>query len=246
MENKVPKNDKINMKKLMLLGLLVLFSINVTFAQRTKPKRSTRTTRSVQKSDPKAVAILDKVNKKYAAYKSMQIELTLTIQDGAYKEVQKGKVTVKGNKFKIESRDQEIVSDGKTNWVYLKNNGDLQISNPEPDDMPIFSSPDKLLKSYEKDFISGLIGEFKEGNRMIYRIEFKPKSRRSEYSKVRVTIDKKTKSILKIKVFEKNNTHYTIKVTRLVKNVTLKDSFFKFDARKRGIKEDKIIDLREG
>ena len=111
------------MKKLMLLGLLVLFSINVTFAQRTKPKRSTRTTRTVQKSDPKAVAILDKVNKKYAAYKSMQIELTLTIQDGAYKEVQKGKVTVKGNKFKIESRDQEIVSDGKTNWVYLKNNG---------------------------------------------------------------------------------------------------------------------------
>lgn len=223
------------MRKLMLLGLLALFSISVATAQR-KPSR-------VQKSDPKAVSVLNQVNKKYAAYKSMQIDLSLTIEDGNYKEVQKGKVTVKGNKFKIESKDQEIVSDGKTNWVYLKNKGDLQISNPEPDDIPIFSSPDKLLKSYEKDFVSGLMGEVKEGNRMVYKIEFKPKSRRSEYSKIRVTIDKKTKSILKIKVFEKSNMHYTIKVTRLVKNVTLNNSFFKFDEKK--VAEDKIIDLRE-
>lgn len=228
------------MKKLIILGLMVLFGISAVTAQRTKPK----TTRSVQKSDPKAVAILNKVNKKYAAYKSMQIDLTLTIQEGNYKEVQKGKVTVKGNKFKIESKEQEIVSDGMTNWVYLKTNGDLQISNPEPDDMPIFSSPDKLIKRYERDFISGLIGEFKEGNRMVYRIEFKPKSRRSEYSKVRVTIDKNTKSILRIKIFEKSNMHYTINVTRLVKNITIKDSFFKFD--ESSVPDDKKIDLREG
>ena len=233
-----------DMKRLMLMSLMCLIGFGV-LAQKSKttPRTSYATkARLAHKSDPKSVAILSKVNKKYAAYKSMKIDLVVTIADGDYKETQQGKVYVKGNKFKIVSKDQEIVSDGKTNWVYLKRLKELQISNPDPDDIALFSSPDKLLKSYEKDFTSALIGEATEGGKSVYKIEFKPKDRNSEYSKVRVTIAKNTFTINKIKVFDKSNIHYTVAVKSFVRNSSLSDSFFTFDTKK--VPKDNIMDLR--
>lgn len=214
------------MKKLMLIGLLTFVAVGL-FAQ--KPSLGQAKSGNAEKSDPKSVNILSSVNKKYASYKSMKMDLKVTIEDGKFKEEQTGKVSVQGNKFRIDSKDQLIVSDGKKNWVYLKASKELQISKPDPDDVAMFSSPDKLLKSYQKDFISAYAGLVTYGGKSVHAIEFKPKDRNSEYSKVRIYIDKTTYNILKIKVFDKSNIHYSIEVAKFVKNPTLKASDFIFD-----------------
>jgi outer membrane lipoprotein carrier protein len=216
------------MKKLMLFGLITFISFGL-FAQKT-----IGTTKSglTEKSDAKSVDLLNRVNKKYATYKSMQLDLKLTIEDGKFKEIQKGEVSVKGNKFRVKSKEQEIISDGKTNWIHLVMQNELQISNPDPDDVAMFSSPDKLLKSFEKDFISQYAGNSTLQGKTVDVIEFKPKDRNSEYSKVRVMIEKSTLNVLKIKVFDKSNIHYTIEVEKFVKNPSLTDAFFRFDESK--------------
>ena len=206
------------MKNLILL-YLICFNTFHLFAQND----------SIFQSDLNSIEILNKVNEKYAVYQSIEFDLVVTVADGDYKETQEGKVYVKGNKYKIVSEDQEIVSDGKTNWVYLKRLKELQISEASPDDIALFSSPDKLLKSYEKDFTSTLIGEATEGGKVVYKIEFKPKDRNSEYSKVRATITKNTFTINKIKVFDKSNIHYTVTVKSFVPNPSLEDNLFTFD-----------------
>lgn len=216
------------MKKLMLFGLITFISFGL-FAQKSV---STAKSGGTEKSDAKSVELLNRVNKKYATYKSMQLDLKLTIEDGQLKEVQKGEVSVKGNKFRVKSKEQEIISDGKTNWIHLIRQNELQISNPDPDDVAMFSSPDKLLKSFEKDFISQYAGTSTLQGKTVDVIEFKPKDRNSEYSKVRVMIEKSSLNVLKIKVFDKSNIHYTIEVEKFVKNPTLNDSFFQFDESK--------------
>ncbi len=225
------------MKKLMLFGLITFMSFGL-FAQ-----KSVATTKSglSEKSDAKSTSLLNRVNKKYATYKSMQLDLKLTIEDGQLKEVQKGEVSVKGNKFRVKSKEQEIISDGKTNWIHLIRQNELQISNPDPDDVAMFSSPDKLLKSFEKDFISQYAGKSTLKGKSVDVIEFKPKDRNSEYSKVRVMIEKSTLNVLKIKVFDKSNIHYTIEVEKFVKNPSLSDNFFKFDESK--VPEENTIRL---
>jgi outer membrane lipoprotein-sorting protein len=227
------------MKKLMFITLFA-FAHLLAFAQ--KPLGEAKSG-NADKSDPQAVSILSKVNKKYATFASMQLDLKLTIEDGKYKEEQKGKVFVKANKFKIDSKDQLIISDGKTNWVYLKNDNELQISDPDPDDVALFSSPDKLIKSFEKDFISGYAGEEALKGKTVYVIEFKPKDRNSEYSKVRVKIDKTSLEIQNIKVFDKSNIHYTIDIEKFVKNPPLNESIFKFDESK--VPEENIVRLND-
>jgi outer membrane lipoprotein carrier protein len=234
----VQTNIKIDkMKKLMMLGLLSFLSIGL-FAQ---PKINATRIGAAEKSDPQAVSILSQVNKKYASYQSMQLDLKLTIEDGKFKEVQEGKVSVKGNKFRVKSKEQEIVSDGKTNWIYLIQQNELQISNPDPDDVAMFSSPDKLLKSFEKEYISQYAGTATEEGKVVHVIEFKPADRNSEYTKVRVTIDKVSLNVQKVKVFDRSNIHYTIEVLKFVKNPTISDTYFTFDEKK--VPKENIVRL---
>ncbi|MFK7949563.1 MAG: outer membrane lipoprotein carrier protein LolA [Saprospiraceae bacterium] len=229
------------MKKLMLIGLLSFVAIGL-FAQ--KSSLGTAKSGSKEKSDPQAESILNKVNTKYASYKSMKMDLKVTIQDGKFKEEQTAKVSVKGNKFKIDSKDQLIISDGKKNWIYLKEADELQISKPDPDDVGMFSSPDKLLKTYQEEFISGYMGLFKLSGKIVHKIEFKPMDKNSEYSKVAVYIDKTDLTVVKIKVFDKSNIHYSIRMENFVKNTTMKDTDFKFD--ESTVSEENIIRLCDG
>ncbi len=222
------------MKKLVLIGLLAFVSVGL-FAQKSLGQAKSGST---EKSDPESVSILSKVNNQYASYQSMKMDLKITIEDGKLEEKLTAKVSVKGNKFKIDSDDQLMISDGKKNWVYLKQQKELQISNPDPDDVAMFSSPDKLLKSYQKDFISAYAGTSTYNNKTVEVIEFKPKDRNSEYSKVRVYIDKTTLNVVKIKVFDKSNIHYSIDIEKFVKNPTISDAEFKFD--ETTVPKDKI------
>jgi outer membrane lipoprotein-sorting protein len=213
------------MKELMLICLLSTISIGL-FAQKSLGQAKSG---NAEKSDPQSASILNKVNTQYASYKSMQLDLKVTIEDGNLKEEIPGKVSVQGNKFRIDSKDQLIISDGKTNWVYLKEAKELQISNPDPDDVAMFSSPDKLLKSYQKDFISAYAGTVTYKGKTVHAIEFKPKDGNSEYSKIRVYIDKTSFNVLQIRIFDKSNIRYSIEIEKFVKNPTLSSTHFKFD-----------------
>lgn len=226
------------MKKLLFVTLFAFLITNL-FAQ--KSSLGSAKSATAEKSDPKAESILNEVNTKFASYKSMKMDLKVTIQDGSYKEEQEAEVLVKGNKFKIVSKDQEIVSDGKKNWVYLIESNELQISIPDPDDVGMLSSPDKLLKTYQDEFISGYMGLFKLNGKIVHKIEFKPTDKNSEYSKVAVYIDKVDLSVVKIKVFDKSNIHYSIEIKNFVANPPISDSVFKFNESK--VPEDNIIRL---
>ena len=75
------------MKKILSGVLLLFISANTVFGQT---------------SDANAVKLLKAVGQKYSAYKTMQMDISLTIenQDAKSKETKTGKVSSKGNMFK--------------------------------------------------------------------------------------------------------------------------------------------------
>ncbi len=224
--------------RLFILVCLVAFGANTMNAQKKSKNQFT------DKSDPASVKILKKVHQKYASYKSMQMELTMSLKTGDKVEKQSAKLTVKGDKFKMIAKDQTMISDGETLWNHQKVNKELYISEPEDDDeMGLFSSPDKLLKTFEKDFISALITTTKEKGRAVYKLEFKPKTRDSDFTKIRVTIDKATNKINRIKIFDRSNTHYTIDIKNVKTNVAVTNSTFGVNVKKLPKGTD-VIDLR--
>lgn len=188
--------------------------------------------------------MLDRIRKKYDAYKTMEANFSLTIEvPERPKDLQKGIIAQEGNKFCLEMSDQTIVSDGKTTWVYQKKSNEVQINDADPNDVNAFLTPKDLLRRYEKgDFLYAITDKVAEKNKVLTMIEFKPKDRSSEYAKFRLAVDEKAGTIESIKAFAKDGSRYTFLVTSLSTNKPLPQGRFSFDPQRyKGVR---VEDLR--
>ena len=189
------------MKK--LLFSLIAFSILGTLAAQN-PAPAPK-----EKSDPEAKKVLDKIRKKYDGYKTLEAAFSLTIEvPGEDKDVQKGNIAQDDKKFRLDMDQQVIVSDGKTTWVYLKKNNEVQVNDADPADTENgFLTPKDLLKRYQKgDYLYSITEKTTENGKTITHVEFKPVDKNSEYSKLRVSIDEKAGAILSDKACRKDGT----------------------------------------
>ncbi|MCB0642662.1 MAG: outer membrane lipoprotein carrier protein LolA [Phaeodactylibacter sp.] len=171
-------------------------------------------------ADPAAKALLEKLKAKYEGYNSMAINFSLLIEfPEEPQETQKGTLLQQGNKFRLDMEAQRLISDGKSVWLYLKNNKEVQINDAEQDDSGGILSPNDLLKVYNSgEYVYALINAYEENGRLIQQIEFKPLDSYSEYSKIRLTIDKNKQEVIRIKAFSKDGSRYTLLIDSLTPN----------------------------
>lgn len=226
------------MQKFMLAILLTVVSTAI-FAQ----KKPVATKSEV--SDPEAKAVLEKMRKKYEAYGTLEADFSLEIEVPQQpSQTQKGTLTQQAEKYRLKFNDRTMVSDGKSVWLHIPKNKQVQINDVDEDggDGGI-SSPQDLLKAYAwKDYVYAITNEFSENGRVVQQIEFKPISKANDYSKVRLSLDKKTLEILSIKSFGKDGSRYTLTVNKLTPNKTVPASTFTFG--KSECPDCKFEDLR--
>ena len=224
--------------KRLLFPLLTLLSVALATAQSPAPAPA-------EKSDPAAKKILDKIRKKYEGYKTLEAAFTLTMEvPGQPKDVQKGTVGQEGDKFRLDMDQQVIVSDGQATWVYQKKNNEVQINNAEPAGSDNgFMTPKDLLNRYQKgDYLYAVVDKVTEAGKVLTQIEFKPKTKKSEYSKLRVSIDEKAGTIQSVKAFAKDGSRYNFAISRMSPNKDFTADYFTFDAKRfPGVK---VEDLR--
>lgn len=209
------------MNNLLFLSFFCLFTLRATTQQFT----------TQADNDPKAKSVLEKLRNKYEAFKTLEVDFDLEIEIPEQPiEVQKGQLIQQGNKYRLKLQDRTLVSDGENVWLYLAKQKEVQINNvEEKSDEGVFNSPKDLLTAYDwKNHVYVLTDEFMENGRLVQKIEFKPTDRNAEYSKVRLTIDKKNNDIVRIRTFNKDGSRYTLKVTRIVPNKNYPPSTFSF------------------
>ncbi len=208
--------------------LVVFFAFLITNISLAQSGEFTKET-----SDPAAKAILEKLRTKYEAYKTVEADFKLIIEiPEEDKEVQTGNLAQKGEQYRLKLDNQSIYSDGKTLWLYLKSNNEVQINNVDDfeEEDEDFLSPKDLLRIYEKeDFIYALTNEGTEKGVAIQQIEFKPTDKDSEYAKMRLTIDKRKNQIMRIKAFAVDGARYTMDVTKFKPNLAYKTTDFTFN-----------------
>ncbi len=214
------------MKKLMILMTLMWCFGTVLSAQNLFDQAKAQVE---EQSDPEAVVIMKKVKAKYEAFSTMEVEFKLKME-GEVEDEFKGKVYIEGDKYNLGMESQDIICDGETIWFHLKDNNEVQINNNDPEQVEL--TPAGMVKIYEQDMIYIMVGEAKENDRLVHKLEFKPKDRDSEYSKLRVSIDKKTNEVSKIIAFGKDATRYILNFENITTNHTLPEDIFTFDASK--------------
>ncbi|MGB0861758.1 MAG: LolA family protein [Saprospiraceae bacterium] len=189
-------------------------------------------------SDAQAIKVLSKVYKSYASYSSLKMNIDITIKDGDFSYKKSGKASVKGEQYKLETRDESIISNGKTLWIYLKGDNSLQITNATANDQNLFCYPALLLQKYQKYCVVEFLRS--EGND--YVLQFTSYNENCPYQKITVNINKSNYTISKIEASETSETSYLINVKNIEKNKTINQTAFSFDEKK--VAQSKIQDFR--
>lgn len=192
--------------------------------------------------DPKALEILEAMSKKYKSFTTFEANITssLTNDTEGIKEEFKGKITVKGEKFRLVMDDQEIINNGTTVWTYLPAAKEVNIDNYDPSSDEI--NPSKIYEVYKKGFKYLYLEDATEGGVLCEVVDLVPEKKDAQYFKIRMNISKKDRSIQSWTMFDKGGNKYKYAITKFTPNVAVAENFFTFDPKKYPGVE--IIDLR--
>lgn len=213
------------MKK-TFLAVILLVLVKVTFAQ----------------YDPKALEILEAMGEKYKSTPTYEANFAYALtNDGEnINEEFKGKLTVKGDKFRISLPEQEVINNGVTVWTYLPEVKEVNIDNYDKNSGDI--NPLKIYEIYEKDFKYLYIQDKTEAGVLCEEIDLVPEKKDAQYFKIKLLIKKKDKVIQSLTMFDKGGNRYKYTITKFVANSNVSDSFFTFDTKNYPGVE--VIDLR--
>ena len=185
----------------------------------------------------KAKIILDELSKKTKSYSSIKAKFTNTFSSTItdLNESQSGTIYLKDNSYKLELESQIIISDGETNWIYLIDEEEVNIT--EIDDEENELNPSKIFTMYEEGYNYKFIKEDSNG----YQINLFPKEI-SPFSKVELFINKNKMQISSFIMIDKQGSHYKYVIDSFETNIELNNDFFIFKTTE--YPNIDIIDLR--
>lgn len=143
------------------------------------------------------------------------------------------------DKFRFETEDQTIVSDGKTYWQYNKLENQVLIDNAKKSNQDIFIN--NFLFKIDDLYYGQILSEQKEGKQKIFEIKLTPKNTEESFFRyIKVWIVNKSWEIKKVNYidYNENESEYLIEKLDLNPKITGKEFIFE-------IPEDmEVVDLR--
>jgi len=199
------------------------------------------TTAAKAQYDAKALEILDQMSEKYTGMSAYKADFThsMTNETEDINEKFEGKITVKGDKFRLLMSGQEIYSNGSTVWTYLPEVNEVNIDNYYPaSDM----SPSKIYTAYKDGYKYLYINDVSEEGKSLSVVDLVPEDTGSQFFKIRLKINKSNKNLHSWEIFDKAGNKYLYHITNFTPDVNVNDGHFEFDASKH--KGVEVIDLR--
>lgn len=192
--------------------------------------------------DKKAAAILSGVSAKYKSYKSINVDFAYTLENPSakIKETQTGNLILSGAKYRLNIAGQEVICDGKTTWTYMKEAKEVQVNSVDANEDGI--KPAEIFTMYDKGFLIKFVNESQVGAKLMQNLELTPTDKSKAFFKIKLTVDKSAKQLVKSVIFDKNGNRYTYVIKNFNANTAVSQSTFTYDAKKYPGVE--LVDLR--
>jgi len=214
------------MKKILLIIAAILALSTQVFAQKN------------------AKEILDLSSQKYTEAGAIIASFTLNVKDIKAKVTYSfdGSIQMKGNKFYLSTPETDSWFDGKTQWTYLKDSEEVNITEPGKEEVQMLN-PSVIFDLYKKGCKYKYLGAKKDiKQRNVYEIELIPENKKSEMQKIVVQINQGDYMPVTFTIFYKNKMQNIIYINSYKTKQTVPDSNFVFDKKK--FPDVEIIDLR--
>ena len=195
-------------------------------------------------ADTKAKAILDELSVKTKLYKTIKADFTITIEskDKKGKETQNASVTLKGDKYKLQIKGQDVICDGKTVWTYLTDANEVQINNVDTKN-PDAITPANMFTIYETGYKYKFEKEELQDKKTMQVINLYPVNPdKKKFHTLKLSVDKMKKQIAMLKIFMKDGGLFTYTIKTFTPNQEINDAAFTYDAKAHPGAE--VVDLR--
>lgn len=145
-----------------------------------------------------------------------------------------GTISVKGKKFQATTEVAIIWFDGKTQWTYMKQNNEVNVSNPSEAELQALN-PYNFINLYKKGFTYTMTTK---GNN--YEVHLTATDKKRNIQEMYITVNKSSYVPTQVKMKQKNG-WTTINISNF-KTAKLNDAMFRFNA--KDYPHAEVIDLR--
>jgi outer membrane lipoprotein-sorting protein len=183
-------------------------------------------------TDAAAITLLDEVAAKADKYTSLKIDFKMFVENLQTKkrDTYTGSASYKAGFYKLDIMGQIVYSDSKTNWTYLKDAEEINITD-NADNQAAMMNPKTLLKDYKTNFKVKYVAEKFEANRPLVEIDMTPKViEGKKYTKITLKIDKTKKQIYSVRYVGKDGVSYLIEISKFVENPAITDAEIKYSS----------------
>jgi chaperone LolA len=185
--------------------------------------------------------IIESLRKKYASIDDAVVKFEQTVKYGVSKFEQSFSGTFyfkKKNKYRIETDQQIVVTDGVTSWLYSKVNNQVIIDKYREDKDT--SSPEKFLLSISDEYIPVILRTERNEGKKIYILKLTPRDENSSIESAKIWVVEGDLQITRVEITDISGTVTTYSVKSIKINSGVEDSIFKFSI-PSGVK---VVDLR--
>lgn len=199
---------------------------------------------SYSQTDKAAKALLDKVSQTYESYKTIQAEFTLEIKQQAQQtnHTESGTIVMdkQAGKYRIAMVDQDIISDGKTQWMVLKDVNEVQITDVDHSSGAI--SPTNIFSFYQEGYKYVSSSDEHVGGKQLAVVELTPEDTNAPYFKIKLRVSERTYQIHDVTIFDKGGNRFVYTIKNTQPNPKLVNGKFTFD--QMDYPGVEIVDLR--
>lgn len=155
-------------------------------------------------------------------------ELKITEKKPVNSQQFSGSFLLKGNMFFLDMNEMQVWFNGKTQWAYLKQSNEVNITEPTVDELAE-TNPVAILSAFQaKSQIKAGVSK----NQQNQMVELTPKNKQENFSKVEVQFAKSTGNLVSIVIRYKNGVVNQILLKNYRKNVAVPAGSFVFDKTK--------------
>ena len=145
-----------------------------------------------------------------------------------------GTISIKGQKFQATTPDAMVWFDGKTQWTYMKQNDEVNVSNPTEAELQAIN-PYNFINIYKTGF---KLSSKKTGG--YYEVHLKATDKKRKIQEMYIIVDQKTYHPTHVKMLQKGK--WSVLVISGLKSTALSDNLFQFNS--KDFPQAEIIDLR--
>ncbi len=185
-----------------------------------------------------AQEVLNRMKAKYDATGAIKATFSQTMSQGAKSRSMTGTITMQKSKYRVETTDQTLVTDGKTTWAYSRQQKRVLIDHYQADENAF--SPDMFFMKQSNRFNVQKLADQKVNGTDCFQMKFTPKSGDAVMKETLIWIRKSDNMPIRLSLLDQNNTRTLITLDNVQKNPAINAATFSFSAPK-GVQ---VVDLR--